>query len=944
VAITPEGAVLIEREHELEQLRAMLEDVRSGRGGVAFVEAPAGHGKTALLRALRGEATAAGIRILAAIGAELERDFAFGIVRQLFEPELRLADDRRRARLFRDAAELARPVLIAGTATEAAIDASHSRLHGLFWLTANLAEEHPLLIVVDDVHWADAPSLRFVDMLARRVEDLAVLVAVAARPYERGAEEQILASLASAPTVRPLRPGTLSARAVGRMVRARLGDQAQDAFVSACFESTAGNPLLLTELLGALARDGSSGAEDAHRVRQVVPENVTRAVVSRLRRLSPASLAFARALAVLGDRSQLPRIAALAGISRDDAAEEHAGLARAGLLEPGALRFVHPLVLGAVHADLVEGERSKWHRRAARLLAEDGARAEEIAIHLLQTSPAGDPWAAQALAAAGRQARCDGAPDVAQRLMRRALAEPPANEDRPEVLLDLGLAEAAIGSQNALGYLEQAAATGAPRLAARAERARGGVLGLTARAGEALDALERAVALMEGAEGDVVAELRDDLLYARHYAGLSLAEQLPLLERAAYDGRTAALAHLAMIEAIRGAPAATVVELAVRALADGELIRRRFDQQPPYHAIQALIMVDAADEAAAAIELAAEAARRSGSRYGAAWVASTRTRWEHGFGDLRRAEDEARLVIDVFRSTTGPAGADDAGVLALADALLDRGRVAEAERALAELPAQWGPTARNRWLRGASQRARLRLAQGRPQEALPELQAQLQDDEARGRAVTARDRIRAALVTALAELGQQEQALALAHKQLAVARRRGLATSEARLLVARAHALAAPDRIATLQEAVEAARRSPSRLVRAEALGELGAALRRTGERVAARAPLREARELAHLCGATGLEARAHEELLIAGARPQRVALSGVDALTAAERRVAELAARGYRNREIAQSLFVTLKTVEVHLGHAYAKLGIRGRSQLSDALDARACPELARQ
>jgi len=371
-------------------------------------------------------------------------------------------------------------------------------------------------------------------------------------------------------------------------------------------------------------------------------------------------------------------------------------------------------------------------------------------------------------------------------------------------------------------------------------------------------------------------------------------------------------------------------------LADGELIRTRVDQQPPYHAIRALIMVDAADEAAAAIELAAEAARRCGSRYAAACVAAVRTHWEHGFGDLRRAEAEAQLVIDVFRSVAGPGGADDAGVLALADALLDRGRVAEAERALAELPAQWGPTARNRWLRGASQRGRLCLAQGRLQEALRELQAQLHDDEARGRAITSRDRIRASLVAALAELGRHDEALAIADEQLAVARRRCLPTAEARLLLARARALDGPDQVAALEEAVQAARRSSSRLVRAEALAELGATLRRSGERVAARAPLREARELAHRCGATGLETRAHEELLIAGARPRRMALSGVDALTASERRVAELAARGYRNREIAQALFVTIKTVEVHLGHAYAKLAIRGRSQLSEALAAR--------
>jgi DNA-binding CsgD family transcriptional regulator len=928
------GRVLLEREHELELLRAMLRETEAGSGALAFVEAPAGQGKTALLRALRHEAKGAGVRVLSAIGAELERDFAFGVVRQLFEPELHVADEARRKRLFRDAAELARPILVAGGIAEAVTDASHARLHGLFWLVANLADEQPALIVVDDVHWGDAPSLRFLDMLARRVEDLPVLMAIAARPDEPGAETQVLHSIASAPTGRLLRPGALSRSAVGRLARTRLGEGAADAVVGACFEKTGGNPLLVTELIGALGREGATGvAADLDRVRRTVPATITRTVVARLRRLAPAALALARGLAVLGERSHLTRVAALAGISPQQASEQHAVLARAGLLEREALRFVHPLLLAAVHADLVGGERSLWHRRAARLLADDGARGEEIAVHLLQAAPASDPWAARVLIDAGRRARCDGAPDVAQRLLARALAEPPGEEDAPRVRLELGLAEAALGGTGALDHLERAAATGAPPVAARAEQARGSLLLMSVRPHEAVHALERAVALLEGKDPIAVAELEDDLLYARHYAGLALDEQLPLFEQAAHEGRASALAHLAMIEALRGAPAHIVVELANRALADGELIRNRVDQPPSQHAIMALQMVDAADEAAAAIELAAEAARKTGSRYAVACVAGARTNWEHDFGDLRRAEDEARLIIDVFRSTAGPGGADDAGVLALATALLDRGRIDEAERALADLPADWGPDARNRWLRGASQRARLRLAQGRPAAALSELREQLRDDEERGRAITARDLIRATLVAVLAELGHREEALALADEQLAVARHRGIATAEARLLAARAGAFEGLDRIAALEEAVEAARRSPSRLVQAQALGELGATLRRMGHRVAAREPLRQARELAHRCGATGLEAAAHDELVIAGARPKRLALSGVDALTASERRVAELAARGLRNREIAETLFITLKTVETHLGHVYAKLDIQGRSQLADAL-----------
>ena len=114
---------------------------------------------------------------------------------------------------------------------------------------------------------------------------------------------------------------------------------------------------------------------------------------------------------------------------------------------------------------------------------------------------------------------------------------------------------------------------------------------------------------------------------------------------------------------------------------------------------------------------------------------------------------------------------------------------------------------------------------------------------------------------------------------------------------------------------------------------ELGSALRRAGERTDARAVLADGLEQARRCGATGLAARAHEELVLAGARPRRLQFSGVEALTAAERRVADLAAEGLSNREIAQRLYVTPKTVENQLGRVYGKLGIASRAELADAL-----------
>jgi DNA-binding CsgD family transcriptional regulator len=136
-----------------------------------------------------------------------------------------------------------------------------------------------------------------------------------------------------------------------------------------------------------------------------------------------------------------------------------------------------------------------------------------------------------------------------------------------------------------------------------------------------------------------------------------------------------------------------------------------------------------------------------------------------------------------------------------------------------------------------------------------------------------------------------------------------------------------------LRESVAVAEASPGRTELASSLTELGAALRRGGERRAARDPLRRALAVAHACGAERLVTSARAELLAAGGRPRRFALAGADSLTATERRVARLAADGLANREIAGALFIATRTVEMHLTNAYRKLAIRSRDELPDAL-----------
>src|SRR3954454_12377984 len=175
---------LLEREAELASIDAGLRRAQDGEGRLLVIEGPAGIGKTRLLRAARERATAAGMAVLSARGAELERDFPFAVVRQLLEPAVNVDEDRR-AELFAGTASAAKAVLGIGgevAATDRSTDPSFALLNGLYWLLANVAEGAPTLIVVDDAHWCAPASLRFLTFLLPRLEELALLTVVATRP------------------------------------------------------------------------------------------------------------------------------------------------------------------------------------------------------------------------------------------------------------------------------------------------------------------------------------------------------------------------------------------------------------------------------------------------------------------------------------------------------------------------------------------------------------------------------------------------------------------------------------------------------------------------------------------------------------------------------------------------------------------------------------------
>ena len=308
---------LLERESELEELAMAVAGAREGAGRVVLVVGPAGVGKSRLLASVRASASEAGLQVLGARGAVLERDFAFGIARQLFEQTVLAATGAERQALFAGAAGLAEHLVGEGGPGLAPRDgdAEFGALHGLYWLTANLADEGPLLLSVDDAHWADPSSLRFLGYLSRRLEGLPVLLVAAGRPADPEGTG-LWRELADDPAAQVLGPQPLTEAGASVVVRGRLGEDAADEFCRACHGATGGNPLFLRELVAALSEaDVAPTNAAAGTVSDVGPRAVGRFVLRRLERLGPSATSLARAVAVLCGEADIGIAAEVADIA-----------------------------------------------------------------------------------------------------------------------------------------------------------------------------------------------------------------------------------------------------------------------------------------------------------------------------------------------------------------------------------------------------------------------------------------------------------------------------------------------------------------------------------------------------------------------------------------------------------------------------------------------------
>ena len=937
-------SVLLERQHELATIEAAMAQAQQGAGSALLIEGEAGIGKSTLARHAADLAAVRGIRVLRARAGELERSLPYGVVMELFGGMANDAGER--DELFAGPARIAAPLFGLGRIEDALARDRVDRadpvayVHGLFWLVLNLVERGPVAIVVDDVQWADEPSIRFLHHLARRVAELPVALVLAMRP-EAGGQSSGAAMLRATPEVTVLTPSHLTEGAVGELVSELLDRPVTGAQRHAAWSATGGNPFFVTELAAEMD-DGLELHPGA--MADAAPKGIGRYLDARLAAAQPEARALAEAVAILGESSTLHRAAAVAGIEAAEAASAARWLVEAAILaDAEPLAFRHPLLRGAVAAAMTGPARAELHRRAGLLLAAEGVDAGVVGAQLHDGAARGDPIVVDLLARAARNASGRGEPQTAIRLLRRALAEPPAPEERLDVLLPLARAEAAASAPSAPAtFAEALSLVEAPAARAELQLELGHALLAASQWPMAYDAFS--AGLQEAPPGA-------DSLRARLESGYLSSAWITMGERGEIEQRVRTIleadelgvayrglgAWIAFHQgAVVGSTAAEMGKLVRKVFAEAPISTLVHEGQTLEVGVGLLLETDDLQLEVDILTRAIEAARSTGPiakagmySYCRAWPSYFMGRLTDAIADGEEAIRAAELGWEAFVP---------AAVAVTAQAYIERDELDDAAATLAIDRQRWAGRIDTAMLLPIAE-GRLALARGEPAKAADHLRLAGESAGASFMRNTVPTDWRSWYATALFRVERRDEARAIANENVEIARQWGAAWPLGAALRVQGLVQGGPGGIATLREARELLADSPAQLEHARLLVTLGAAIRRNGGLTEARAVLVQAADLAQRLGARALLRRATDELRAAGSRRQRVALTGVDALTPAELRVAQEALNGRTNREIAGVLFVTPKAVEFHLANTYRKLGIAGRAELEGAMSEGAAP-----
>jgi len=637
--------------------------------------------------------------------------------------------------------------------------------------------------------------------------------------------------------------------------------------VSACQAVTAGNPLLIRQLLGALEDSGvDPDADRVTEVNAIGPRAVSRTVLSRLARLPPSTVAVARAAAILGEDPGLLELAAVAGADEAETAAAVAHLARADILRAeGSLGFVHPLVRDAVYSELPTAARGPEHGRAARVLSEFGASPERVAAQLLLTPPRADPWVVTQLRDAAEVAMRRGAPDAALRLLARAQAEPPSRDQRAALALELGGSAAYIRGPAGVEPLEQAyAGLEDPVTRARAAIRLSHLLLFVRSPSAGITVAKRAMAELPDGHDDLLDGLRAIRLIGVQF-GAPDPEASGTLDavrrgpRGTGPGARALTAVTALAVALGDGTSAEASALAREAFA-GEGMAG-FEVTAPVALATAVLTLGEPDEGLRAVNAYRLHARRQGEILG-----SIGAELWGGFAQLL-AGDLRGAIESLDRAHEGEQlwGTKLDAVMAYSSAFLTQAWVERGDpvraREMSDRMVDVG---------GASDGARfwmvcrsaLLIAEGDPEAALdlstrvgPLYDPGTNPIWAPWRSVQAR---------ALAALGRIEEANAIALEELALAER-----VAAPWAVGRIHRLLAqiggPDALQHARQAVSLLSTSSARLELAKAHAFLGEHLAARNDRAGAAEAVRLALNGARECGADALAARAQAALASLG-------------------------------------------------------------------------------
>jgi len=978
-ALYERGELTEQAEAALSRLAVGFREAETNLGDLLLYSGSAGFGKTAVLAELRRSATARGCLILNSRGGEQQRKAPFHVVRQLLQPLLAKIGEAGQRELLESWYDVAAPALglipAADLRESILVEPQRQGVNqALDWLMTQLAVRRgPLVVIVDDLHWIDAESLDWLTGFVGRLPGLPVLLALAFRPEDLPDPARPLLEYGAVPTEhRPegrigvqMQLRTLGPASAEDLIHRELGADADDMFCREAWSVTGGSPFDLVALIAKMKDRGLSPTdENIPELRGLVAASRGHGIGRRLSLFGTDTTRFAYAAAVL-DTEINPdiagRMAALSPSAQRTAVDRLRAerILRDSMDDRGrpVLEFVHPTIGTAVYRNmLLSAMRTSLHGKAAAELMADGVSAAVVSRHHLETYPEDDQTVVALMRKAAVEHMAMGAPEAAHRCLDRALSEPPLEEDRPDVLFELGRAALLTDPRATINHLTQALEASPGLSPQRREEA-------TLRLGQALahsnqmaDAAQvtadeitrtppgagrvrlQAAYYMwraflrdqeDGAEcSDRLAELSDEL--SAEFADLEGPEQ---------SGPRAIKVLRAWDMAMRGAELSQTLALAEHAFEDGKLVdgigwtNTTWGFEIPillglcYAYNDRLDLASRlANEGARTIELAGWT---GGHQVFTSFLGGmVLNRW----GRLAEAETLLRNTLrrsDRLARNT-PLQWDIVGVLI--DTLLARGQLDQAVELAAEYHFE-APYPDIMVLPDApTLHGRLLLAQGRRKEAAEELAEAGAQLDARGWRNTVWAPWAGHLAVAIAP-DRPEQARALAARGLAEAERHGTNSAVGTALRLSA-AVAEPDQVlGLLQRAVDRLGQSPAAYEYALALVDQGAALRRGGRPREAIAPLEQGVELARQCGADGLAARGRAELLASGASPTRPHSVVVRVLNGEERQAARLASQGRTVQQIADEMGIGTAAANALLASAHRKIGT-GPEGLSAALD----------